>query len=96
MFHKLYDKALKLAAHKRSNLYLSLVSFSESSFFPIPPDIMIVPMVIAKKKNYIKIFLITTIFSFLEWIFKIGRPISPNPATISFFIILFISYTKLI
>jgi len=69
MFHKLYDKALKLAAHKRSNLYLSLVSFSESSFFPIPPDIMIVPMVIAKKKNYIKIFLITTIFSVLGGLF---------------------------
>ncbi|MDA9643796.1 VTT domain-containing protein, partial [Candidatus Pelagibacter sp.] len=45
------------------------VSFIESSFFPIPPDIMIIPMVIAKKKNYIKIFLIASIFSVLGGIF---------------------------
>ena len=50
MLKKLYNKTLKLAAHKNSNFYLSVISFAESSFFPIPPDIMIVPMVIAKKK----------------------------------------------
>ena len=49
MFSKLYDKCLKLASHKSANLYLSIVSFVESSFFPIPPDVMIVPMAIAKK-----------------------------------------------
>ena len=37
----------------------------ESSFFPIPPDVMIVPMVIAKKNDYLKIFLIATFFSTL-------------------------------
>ena len=65
MFQALYRKCLDLASHKSSNFYLGLVSFIESSFFPIPPDVMIVPMVIAKKKNYIKIFLIASIFSVL-------------------------------
>ena len=64
MFQTLYKKCLDLAAHKSANFYLGLVSFIESSFFPIPPDIMIVPMVIAKKK-FIKIFLIASIFSVL-------------------------------
>ena len=62
MFIKLYDKCLKLASHKSANLYLSIVSFVESSFFPIPPDVMIVPMAIAKKGSYFKIFLNATIF----------------------------------
>ena len=65
MFNTLYKKCLDLAAHKSSKYYLALVSFIESSFFPIPPDVMVIPMVIAKKNNYIKIFLITTIFSVL-------------------------------
>ena len=69
MFSKLYDKCLKLASHKSANLYLSIVSFVESSFFPIPPDVMIVPMVIAKKENYLKIFLNATIFSVLGGLF---------------------------
>lgn len=69
MFQSLYKKCLNLAAHKSSNLYLSIVSFSESSFFPIPPDVMIIPMVIAKKKEYFKIFLIASIFSVLGGIF---------------------------
>ncbi len=65
MFNELYQKSLKLAAHKSSKFFLALVSFSESSFFPIPPDIMLIPMVIAKKTDYFKIFLIATIFSSL-------------------------------
>ena len=65
MFKELYQKSLKLAAHKSSKYYLAVVSFIESSFFPIPPDVMIVPMVIAKRNDYIKIFLIATIFSSL-------------------------------
>jgi len=65
MFKDVYEKTLKLAAHKRANLYLSIVSFIESSFFPIPPDVMIIPMVVAKKEDYLKIFLNATIFSVL-------------------------------
>ena len=69
MFKYLYDKTLKLAAHKSSNFYLSVVSFIESSFFPIPPDVMIIPMSLAKKDEYLKIFFIATIFSSLGGLF---------------------------
>ena len=65
MFKTLYQKCLNLASHKSSNFFLGLVSFIESSFFPIPPDVMIIPMIISKKNDFIKIFLITTIFSVL-------------------------------
>ena len=69
MFLRLYQKTLHLAAHKSSKMFLGIVSFSESSFFPIPPDVMIVPMVMAKKKDYLKIFLIATFFSTLGGVF---------------------------
>ena len=65
MFSELYNKSLSLAAHKRSKIFLAIISFVESSFFPIPPDVMIVPMVMAKKNDYLKIFLIATFFSTL-------------------------------
>jgi membrane protein YqaA with SNARE-associated domain len=65
MLNKLYQNSLKLAAHKSSKIFLAIISFVESSFFPIPPDVMIVPMVMAKKNDYIKIFLVATIFSTL-------------------------------
>jgi membrane protein YqaA with SNARE-associated domain len=65
MFNTLYKKCLELAAHKSSKYYLAIVSFVESSFFPIPPDVMVIPMVISKKNDFIKIFFITTIFSVL-------------------------------
>jgi membrane protein YqaA with SNARE-associated domain len=65
MLKNLYDRCVQLASHKFSKYYLALVSFIESSFFPIPPDVMIVPMVIAKREDYIKIFIISTIFSSL-------------------------------
>ena len=65
MFSNLYKKCLDLAAHKSSKYYLAIVSFVESSFFPIPPDVMVIPMVISKKNDYIKIFIITTVFSVL-------------------------------
>ena len=65
MFNALYKKCLNLAAHKSSKYYLALVSFVESSIFPIPPDVMVIPMVISKKTDFIKIFLIATIFSVL-------------------------------
>ena len=69
MYKKLYLKSLELAAHKSSEFYLALVSFIESSFFPIPPDVMIIPMVMARKDRFIRIFLNATIFSVLGGIF---------------------------
>ena len=65
MFNTLYKKCLDLAAHKSSKYYLAFVSFIESSFFPVPPDVMVIPMVISKKDDFLKIFLITTMFSVL-------------------------------
>ena len=65
MFTFLYNNCLRLAAHKNSNYFLAAVSFMESSFFPIPPDVMIAPMAIVKKQDFFKIFLIATIFSVL-------------------------------
>ena len=65
MFKNLYARCLQLARHKFSKPILAFISFIESSFFPIPPDVMIVPMVIAKKEDYLKIFLIATLFSVL-------------------------------
>ena len=69
MFKNLYKKCLSLAAHKSSKYYLAIISFIESSFFPIPPDVMIIPMVVAKKNDFFKIFLIATVFSALGGIF---------------------------
>ena len=65
MFNALYRKCIELAAHKSSKYYLAIVSFLESSFFPIPPDVMVIPMVISKKNDFIKIFFIATLFSVL-------------------------------
>ena len=65
MLKNLFDKCVKLASSKMANYALGFISFIESFFFPVPPDLMIVPMVVAKKENYLKIFLIATIFSVL-------------------------------
>ena len=55
MFKNLLKKTVALAAHKSARTYLALVCFIESIFFPIPPDVMIVPMTIARSKDWIKI-----------------------------------------
>tara|TARA_B110000285_G_C15028899_1_gene565641 strand:+ start:43 stop:648 length:606 start_codon:yes stop_codon:yes gene_type:complete len=65
MLKNLFDKCVKLAASRFADYSLALVSFIESSFFPVPPDIMIVPMVVAKRDRYLKIFFIATLFSSL-------------------------------
>ena len=69
MIKKLYDKCVFWAGKKYAKQLLALEAFIESSFFPIPPDVMIVPMVIARKKDFIKIALIATIFSVLGALF---------------------------
>ena len=55
MFKNLLKKTVALAAHKSARTYLAFVCFIESIFFPIPPDVMIVPMTIARNKDWIKI-----------------------------------------
>ena len=69
MIKKFYDNCVKAAGHKSSKHFLAFFSFIESSFFPIPPDVMIVPMTVAKKNDYLKIFLIATVFSVLGALF---------------------------
>ena len=69
MIKKLFDKCVEWSGRKYANYALAFVSFIESSFFPVPPDVMIIPMVIAKKQHFIKIALIETIFSVLGGLF---------------------------
>ena len=65
MFKELYLKSIKLAGHKKSKFFLGFISFIESFIFPIPPDVIIIPMTIAKKHEWIKIALIATVGSVL-------------------------------
>ena len=65
MFRKLYNKTIDLAGHKSSKFFLGGISFIESFIFPIPPDVIIIPMTIAKPKSWIRIALIATIGSVL-------------------------------
>ena len=69
MLKKLYDRCVELARHKFSKPLLGFVAFIESFFFPVPPDLMIVPMVVAKREDYLKIFLIATVGSVLGGLF---------------------------
>ena len=69
MIKKLYDKCVTWAGHKYAKPILAIEAFIESSFFPIPPDVMIIPMVISKKNEFIRIALIATIFSVLGALF---------------------------
>jgi len=65
MLKNLYDKCIKWAAYKNANQILALISFLESFIFPIPTDVMIIPMVIAKKEKYLRIAFIAIVFSVL-------------------------------
>ena len=69
MIKKLYDKCIAWAGYKYAKPILAIEAFIESSFFPIPPDVMIIPMVISKKKEFIRIALIATVFSVLGALF---------------------------
>ena len=65
MLKKIYFKTIELAGHKNSKIFLGIISFIESFIFPIPPDVLIIPMTLAKKKDWVKIALIATITSVL-------------------------------
>jgi membrane protein YqaA with SNARE-associated domain len=65
MFKSLYDWTLKLAAHRHAERSLAAIAFAESSFFPIPPDVMIVPMILARRDKAYRIAAIATLFSVL-------------------------------
>lgn len=69
MFRALYDWVLRMAHHRHALRALAAVSFAESSFFPIPPDAMVVPMVIARRDKAFLIAGICTLFSVLGGMF---------------------------
>jgi membrane protein YqaA with SNARE-associated domain len=65
MLRGLYDWVMRLAAHKRALPALAVISFLESSVFPIPPDVMLIPMVLADRTRAFRIALVCTIASVL-------------------------------
>ncbi len=65
MIRRLYDWVIRLAQHKNAIPAMGVVSFMESSFFPIPPDVMLVPMVLANRDKAFKIALVCTVCSVL-------------------------------
>lgn len=69
MFQSLYDKVLGWARHRHAQYYLAILSFAESSFFPIPPDTMLAPMVLARPERAVRYALITTISSVIGGLF---------------------------
>ena len=62
---KTYNWTLEKAQHKNAKWYLSLISFAESSFFPIPPDILLIPMALASKAKALFYAFVCTLFSVL-------------------------------
>lgn len=69
MLRKLYDWVMGLAAHKRAQWILGAVAFTESAFFPIPPDVMLVPMTLANRKRAWWYAFLCTVASVLGGIF---------------------------
>jgi len=65
MLRRFYDRVLRLAASPRAPLWLALVSFAESSFFPVPPDALLVPMVLARPDRAWRLAAICTVASVL-------------------------------
>jgi membrane protein YqaA with SNARE-associated domain len=90
MLKNLFDKCVKLASSKVAIYALAFISFIESFFFPVPPDLIIVPMVVAKRKSFFKIFLIATIFSVLGAL--VGYMLGVYFLDVSMFIIKFYGY----
>ena len=65
MFKQLYNKTIQLAGHRKSKSILGFISFIESFVFPIPPDVLIIPMTIARRQEWIKIAIVATVGSVL-------------------------------
>ena len=85
MIKQIYDKCVSWAGKKYAKPLLAFEAFIESSFFPIPPDVMIVPMVVSKKNEFLKIALIATIFSVLGALFGYYIGYSLNEVAIKIF-----------
>ncbi len=85
MIKSLYNKCVAWAGYRYAKQILAIEAFIESSFFPIPPDVMIIPMVISKKNEFIRIALIATIFSVLGALFGYYIGYSLNEVAVKIF-----------
>ncbi len=65
MFDRIYRKAMTWARHPRASWYLAGLSFAESAFFPVPPDVILAPMAMAEPQKAWRLALLTTVFSVL-------------------------------
>ena len=65
LFGSLYDRVLAWSRHRHAERYLGAMSFAESSFFPIPVDVMLAPMTLADRSKWIRYATIATVFSVL-------------------------------
>jgi membrane protein YqaA with SNARE-associated domain len=65
IFEPLYDRVMGWSRHRHAPRYLAALSFAESSFFPVPPDVMLAPMAAARPKEGLRLAALTTLFSVL-------------------------------
>jgi membrane protein YqaA with SNARE-associated domain len=65
LFGPLYDRVLQWSRHPHAERYLGAMSFAESSFFPIPVDVMLAPMCLAERSKWVRFATIATVFSVL-------------------------------
>jgi membrane protein YqaA with SNARE-associated domain len=63
IFSRLYDRALHWSRHRHAERYLAAVSFAESSFFPIPPDVLLAPMTLARPERWLRLAALTAAMS---------------------------------
>ncbi len=83
LYEKIFNRSINFCSQKNSKIYIYFISFIESIFFPIPTDIFLIPYVLAKKNEYLKISIYVTVFSVLGGVlayyigFFIWNKISP-------------------
>ncbi len=65
VFAPLYGRVIQWSRHRHAERYLGIMSFAESSFFPIPVDVMLAPMVLARRTQWVRFATIATVFSVL-------------------------------
>ncbi len=65
IFEPLYDRVMGWSRHRHATRYLAALSFAESSFFPVPPDVMLAPMAAARPREGMRLAALTTVFSVL-------------------------------
>ena len=70
LYEKIFDKSINFFSKKNSRIYVYLISFVESIFFPVPTDIFLIPYVLAKRNEYLKISIYVTAFSVLGGLFS--------------------------